>query len=254
MLTPNEVGDDDKSSAPGVDAPSKKTPWPAEDDTAKWVNDRKSKAEQSLGDWYDATRTAFNFYENKQWEETDIDKLREEGRVAPVFNRVAATVHAICGQEVSNRQEVKYLPRRIGEVSVADPMNDAVKWIRDTCNAEDEDSDAFKDMVICGMGWTVSRMDYEENPDGTAMVDRRDPMLMRWDPAARKKNLADKKWVQGDYWMSKEDIEDRWPEADVGASSRPRRAPTATARSTSPRRGNTTRAPRARSNTTTSGA
>lgn len=212
-LTPNEVTDD---PSPEGDSPDEKTSWPTEDDlVVKWVNDRKKKAESRLSDWYDSTRTAFEFYENKQWEDVDSKKLEREGRLPVVFNRVAATVNAICGQEVSNRQEVRFLPRKLGPVSPADPMNDAVKWIRDNCNAEDEDSDAFKDMVICGMGWTCSRMDYEENPEGEGRVIRWDPMLMRWDPAARRKNLADRKWTQADYWMTRADIAERWPKADV---------------------------------------
>lgn len=206
QLTENEVTDD---------AVAEGSAWPEDDDVAKWVHDRQSKAESSLSDWYEAARIDFGFQENKQWTEEDTSKMEAEKRVAVTFNRVAPVVNSICGQEVSNRQEVRFLPRRIGEVSAADPMNDAVRWIRDNCNAEDEDSDAFKDMVICGMGWTVARMDYEENPEGDAKIERRDPLLMRWDPAARRKNLADRKWNQSDYWMTKEAIQQRWPKADI---------------------------------------
>jgi hypothetical protein len=72
-------------------------------------------------------------------------------------------------------------------------------------------------MTICGMGWTCAEMDYEVNPDGDGKVVRRDPTLMRWDPAARRKNLADRKWTQADYWMTKDAIQERWPDADVEA-------------------------------------
>lgn len=208
VVTPNEVTDE-KSVADGCS-------WPEEDDdVSKWVHERQTKAESRLSDWYESARKAFQFTENKQWEEADVAKMEAEKRVAVTFNRVAPIINSVCGQEVSNRQEVKFLPRRVGEVSAADPMNDAVRWIRDNCNAEDEDSDAFRDMTICGMGWTVARMDYEENPDGEGKVERRDPLLMRWDPAARRKNLADKKWVQSDYWMDKSAIKQRWPDKDV---------------------------------------
>lgn len=207
--TPNEVTDES--------VPEGKS-WPTDDQgITAWVSDRQSKAEQRLSDWYDEARKDFGFAETKQWEQADIDKMESEKRVAVTFNRVAPIINSVCGQEVANRQEVKFLPRRVGEVSAADPISDAVKWLRDNCNAEDEDSDAFRDMVICGMGWTCARMDYEENPDGEGKVERRDPLLMRWDPAARRKNLADKKWVQADYWMGKSDISERWPDADLGA-------------------------------------
>lgn len=206
-VTPNEVTDE--SSPEGGS-------WPKEDgDAVSWVADRQQKAEQRLGEWYEAAREAFGFYENKQWTETDAAKMESEKRVPVTFNRVIPIVNAVCGQEVSNRQEVKFLPRRVGEVNAADPMNDAVKWIRDNCNAEDEDSDAFKDMVISGMGWTRAFMSYEENPDGEGRVERIDPLLMRWDPGARRKNLADRKWNQADFWMTKQQIQERWPDADV---------------------------------------
>lgn len=213
QLTPNEVigpepGDDEREHS--------LTPWPVDDDaTVSHVRARRKRAEDSLGQWYDAAKTDFEFAEGKQWDEGDREKLENENRVAAVFNRVAPIINSILGQEVTNRQEVRFLPRRIGEVSGADTMNDAVRWVRDSCNAEDEDSDAFSDMVTCGMGWTVTRMDYEKNPQGMPDVQRRDPLLMRWDPAARRKNLADARWVQADYWMTEEQIEDRWPDADL---------------------------------------
>lgn len=210
QLTPNEAiidrQDDEDSS----------TPWPTDDvGVIALVRECRNKAESVLGDWYEQAAEDFRFREGKQWSDDDVEKLEEENRVAAVFNRVGPVVNAILGQEVANRQEVKFLRRRVGEVSMADPMNDAIKWVREQCNAEDEDSDAFGDMVTCGMGWTCTRMNYEDNPDGMPEVERRDPLSMRWDVSARRKNLADAKWVQSDYWMDEDEIEARWPDADI---------------------------------------
>lgn len=207
MITPNEVTDE--KGAEGNRYPT------SEEDVVSWVSDRRVKAEQRLEEWYTQAKEDFAYTEGDQWSAEDRAKLDSEKRVAVTFNRILSTINSVCGQEVANRQEPRYLPRRVGEVDASDPMNDAVKWFRDNCNAEDEDSDAFRDMSICGMGWTISKMDYEKNPDGEPEVERRDPLLMRWDPAARRKNLADKRWVQSDYWMTKDDIEERWPDADL---------------------------------------
>jgi hypothetical protein len=46
-------------------------------------------------------------------------------------------------------------------------------------------------MVTGGMGWTETRLDYEENPDGDLRDDRIDPFEMIWDCNATKKNLID---------------------------------------------------------------
>lgn len=207
-LTDNEVEEAGKETPSNV--------WPKDDaDVLAHVNDCRKRSDNALSGWYEDARIDFQFAEGKQYTDEDITKLESEERVAATFNRVLPVINAILGQEVCNRQEVRYLPRREGEVSMADPMNDAVKWAREQCNAEDEDSDAFSDMVTCGMGWTVTRMDYESNADGMPVVERRDPMLMRWDASARRKNLADARFVQADYWMRPEDVEDKWPEADI---------------------------------------
>jgi hypothetical protein len=45
--------------------------------------------------------------------------------------------------------------------------------------------------VISGMGWTETRLDYEEDPDGSPKIERVDPLSMYWDHVARKPNLTD---------------------------------------------------------------
>jgi len=223
QVTPNEA---EPGQGLGVDSPvdgkkqDKKKPWPLKDDEIlALVREKRQRAESHLSEWYESARQDFGFYENHQWAEEDREKMENENRLAVTFNRVAPIINSVVGQEVNNRQEVRYLPRKIGEVSAADPMNDAVKWACEQCNSEDEDSDAFRDMDICGMGWTVHRMDYETNSDGMMTVERRDPLLMRWDTSARRKNLADAKWVQSDYWLTDEEIEDRWPDVDLAGLS-----------------------------------
>jgi hypothetical protein len=40
-------------------------------------------------------------------------------------------------------------------------------------------------------GWTETRLDYEDNPEGDPKVDRVDPLEMVWDSGAKKRNLVD---------------------------------------------------------------
>ena len=69
-------------------------------------------------------------------------------------------------------------------------LTSAAKWFRQQCDAEDEESNAFRDLVVCGMGWTKTRLDCDD-PEGDPKVDRTDPLEMCWDRNAKKRNVVD---------------------------------------------------------------
>lgn len=167
-------------------------------------------------------REDYDFFAGIQWDEEDAAKLNEEGRPAVTFNRCARTVNAVSGIEVQNRQEVRYLPRR-NEASV-DPnapsssgyseyLTSASKWAREQCDAEDEESEAFQDCVICGIGWTDTHMDYEEDEQGKIVAERIDPLEMLVDPDSKKRNFTDAKWVAHIKEMTRKEVRELWPDA-----------------------------------------
>ncbi len=110
---------------------------------------------------------------------------------------------------MQNRQEIRYLPRQIVEdAAVTELMNGAAKWVRDTCDAEDEESDAFQDLLICGEGWTEDRMDYEVDPQGRIVKDRIDPLEILVDPNAKKRNYSDARWVAHAKEFTKKEVKE----------------------------------------------
>jgi hypothetical protein len=148
---------------------------------------------EKQAEWREAAREDFAFTSGDQLSETDKQKLRDMNRPIIIMNRVEPIIDSVSGSEVSNRQEVQFIPRTEGDVNVNEVLTSAAKWFRDQCDAEDEESDAFREMVICGMGWTETRLDYEDDPDGAPKIERRDPLEMVWDSSARKRNLVDQR-------------------------------------------------------------
>lgn len=122
-------------------------------------------------------------------------------------------IDAVVGAEVSNRQEATYKPRGVEDSPMSELMNNAAKWVRDECAAEDEESDAFRDMLICGLGWTHTRLSYEEDQDGKLIIERIDPLEMRSDPAATKPGLTDRRYAYRDYWADEGSAKREWPNA-----------------------------------------
>jgi len=174
--------------------------------------ERLKKARDHSKNWRTEAREDFDFYIGDQWNREDRQILEEELRPPITFNRVAPVINAVVGHEVSNRQEVRFYPREKGDDHPTEILTDALKWVDDQCDAEDEVSDAFKDMIICGMGWTETRLSYDEDMDGKIhSAERTDPIEMFWDPTARKRNLSDAQWVGRLRWIPKEEATSKWP-------------------------------------------
>jgi hypothetical protein len=193
-------------------------------------------------EWRKEAQIDYDFRDGRQWSDTDKAILEDQERPPIVFNRVGAIIDAVSGQEISNRQEVRYIPRVSGSAKkpgeqpppmggppgpmpppemagappgmppqmgggggmAPPPMEDtggdqestdlltsASMWFRDQADADDNDSEAFRDTITGGMGWTETRLDFEDNPDGELKDDRKDPFEMVWDYNARKNNLID---------------------------------------------------------------
>lgn len=187
----------------------------------------------AAGEWREEARAAYEMCAGRQWDAEDAATLREQGRPPVTFDRISPMIDAICGAQVNNRQEMKFLPRSGDDGGKSEIIAGVVRWVRDQCDAEDEESEAFRDVVICGMGWTETRMDYENSYDPAGMIveERVDPFEMGWDRAARKRNLADAGHVHRRQQLPITLVETRWPEfADVAKVGRglPPDAPTTT--------------------------
>jgi hypothetical protein len=153
---------------------------PARDHWQRWS--------QEAGEMYD-------FVAGHQWAEEDLEILRDQSRPAITVNRIGPFVDSVSGMEINNRQETQYVPRQIGQQGVNDLLSGTAQWVRESCNAGDEETESFLDCVICGIGTTQTRLDYDDDPDGMIVIERIDPREMLWDPGARKQNLSDAQFV-----------------------------------------------------------
>ncbi len=176
---------------------------------------RRQADEGGQAEWREDAREWYAFVSGEQISEADKAALEAQMRAPVCFNRIGPMIDSVSGSEVNNRQQVQYIPRQAGDKALNEVLTGAADYVRDNCDAEDEESDSFIDAVVCGIGCTETRLDYEADPEGAVLIERRDPLHMRWDPGAKKRNLMDRKWQQYDAWLSRDDIEAKWPDAEL---------------------------------------
>lgn len=183
------------SAIEDTDAPSSSQNESAVDGEFERLKRMVSEGWKAMSDWRKEAIRSFNFVANHQWSDEDMTILNDQNRPAVTFNRCAPIIKAVCGLEVNNRKAVTYLPREQGDVGVNETITAAGKWIRDECGAEFEESTAFRDLTICGVGWTDTRMEYDEDTNGKVYEERIDPLEMGVNKGACKSNFADAKMI-----------------------------------------------------------
>jgi hypothetical protein len=177
--------------------------------TRDWFKDAKDHQR----DWRNEAKENYDFYAGRQWTDDEQAEMEEQLRPPITFNRIQPMVAAVKGQFINNRLEMRYYPREQGDVQVNEMLTGAAQWADDECDAEDELTEVFEDLCITGMGWSETRISYDEDMDGKIhTAERVSPLEMYWDHTAKRKNLGDAKYLMRGRWISRKEAETRWTE------------------------------------------
>lgn len=157
--------------------------------------------------WRQEAEECYSFVAGTQWDPVDVAALNERGRIPVVFNLTAPTVDAVSGAEIQNRQQVQYYPREVGDTGVSDVLTQGAEYISDECNGDQEDSEAFRDCLTCGEGWTHTGPEVD-GERVRLVIERIDPLQMAADPNSRKACYEDARYLRREIPMSRDEFED----------------------------------------------
>jgi hypothetical protein len=189
-------------------APAKKQ-LPLDKDTVlSEYNSRFKHAKSHWDEWRTESRNLYDLVAGRQWDPADEARLKDELRPAVTFNVSGKYMDVITGLQINNRQDIRFYPREEGDAKLNELMTGAVSWGRDLCNALDEETDAFYDAVLTGLGWMEGYLDKDLEPGGVPAGQRVDNLEMFPDPAARKRNLEDGRFCIRIRFVDHDEYED----------------------------------------------
>ncbi|MGI0034601.1 MAG: hypothetical protein ACRD98_01855 [Nitrososphaera sp.] len=165
--------------------------------------------------WIEEAKKCYDAVDGEQWDEIDKADLEVADRPAVTFNRLSAFVRGVSGLEGVNRQEAAYYPVS-GDPDAAgtELLNLAAKWVRRRSAAQEQESEAMRDMFICGMGWTDTSVHFDDRGRKQIHIRRMDPLTMAWDPGSRTKGLDDAWWMMTWTLMHRDEVLERWENAE----------------------------------------
>ncbi|MCK5020179.1 MAG: hypothetical protein KAS32_24285, partial [Candidatus Peribacteraceae bacterium] len=182
--------------------------------------ERKIKKNLSMGEdfkrkWNELASADYAMYTTGGWTQDEEDYLIAAGKTPVNYNRTAKAVNAVSGINYERVTELRALPRGVEDTKNSDMVDAAMKFSRDLADVREEDNEVFLDLCICGLGFSEQRMDYVDDPAGMWRYDRTDPFEMIYDPAAKKRNLSDIRWIARKIKLSKDEIEEMFPGNEV---------------------------------------
>ncbi|ULR75117.1 portal protein [Burkholderia phage JC1] len=99
-----------------------------------------------------------DYYDNIQWTQEEIDKLKERGQAPTVYNVISQSVNWIIGSEKRGRSDFKVLPRRKDGGKAAERKTALLKYLSDVNHTPFERSLAFEEATKAGLGWLESQV------------------------------------------------------------------------------------------------
>lgn len=189
---------------------------PSLDPTVELVVECMRTSQDTVTKWRKVGRLCNQFYSSHQWTQDDLDECKEGKRPAITFNRAKPVVDVISGTEINNRQDIRFVPRRV-ELANRNQLTELAtqvrRWALDCCDGDEERSIAFLDMLNTGMGWEEMLLEYDQDLDGRYVQKRFNSMEAWWDPGSRQQNLLDARWVGRKRLFRRYDIYKLWPDA-----------------------------------------
>jgi hypothetical protein len=164
------------------------------------------------------------FFQGIQWTVEDRALLQAQRRPALTINKILATLANITGEQIFNRTEIGFRPKK-GEANeaTAEALTKVFKHISDANRLPWMRTDVYLDGLIGGRGFYDVRLDFSDSLQGDARIRQLNPKNVLIDSDASSYDPDEWNDVITSKWLSLEDVEliygKKWRNALEGQAS-----------------------------------
>ena len=165
--------------------------------------------------WLDEAKKFDRFYGGDQWDESDLSKLRKDGRPALTFNKILSTVNAALGEHASRAMELTFKPKRNASREVSRTLSQLANQILHDNRYEFVENSVVADGLIMDRGFFDIRIDFSDHLQGEVKITSVDPRTVLLDPDAKEYDPSTWNEVMTTKWLTPDDIANIYGQAKM---------------------------------------
>lgn len=146
------------------------------------------------------------FFRGDQWDQADINRLKQSRRPALTINKIVSTIGNVMGEQIFNRSEIAFRPRSGAPDQTAEILTKLFMQISDNNQLDWKRSDMFADGIIGSRGYLDVRMGFDDSLQGEVRIENINPKNVIVDPDADSYDPDDWNDVFVTKWMTADDI------------------------------------------------
>ena len=162
--------------------------------------------------WRTNSKEARSFYDGDQHSAADRAELDERGQPIVTVNKIFAKINNLKGAQRLVRRRVGAKPRTVQDVKAASSITDLFRYIDYRADYGQEESLAFDDGIVEGIGWLEAYVKEDELGQLEIDIDNEEPQRIRIDPLSRRYDLSDARFVCRDKWIDLDEAIELFPE------------------------------------------
>ena len=157
-------------------------------------------------DYVKQARRCEAYYLGNQWAPEDKAALDAVKRPALTINQILSVTNALIGEQMTQRAEVTFRPKRHGNMDLADLHTRLHHHILEDNKYRYLESQMFADGIIQDRGYLNVYVDFSENIAGEVRIEILDPLTVLLDPLAKEYDPATWSRVIITRWMTLDEI------------------------------------------------